>query len=521
MIWRASQRSSSAPICRGVNQAPLSQYNATMNDIQTALDPNLCPVGADEHVWSSGTQPNWPAGFDADTVRPGFGGGRLSTYAIALEAWRRGLTVTLLDSALRLYEISDGARTIRFNHSRPQTLTSRGAVLKAKDKETAGQLMKSAGAPVPETLSFSPTQTPMETLAEFADKVGYPVVVKPTRGSLGQGVTTDIDDADQLCAVYERVKQMGSDTEQLLQRQHSGDDLRILIIGGEYVAAVKRVPANVVGDGSSTVGELIIAKNALRSMNPFLSKGLIRVDHEVHTWLGRQDISLDTVPHLDQSIRLRGIANASAGGDIVDITDKLPEHIRETAIRAAEAIPSLAIAGVDILYDAQKAPGEDHVVIEINARPHIGVNMYPTVGEGQDIPAFLISKFFPDSSPYSASKLGTVRFNLEANTRPLDMRTASRVDLQAMPVEGFPSRSLLEFSEIPNISVARKRAILASVDRHHISGWIHTSKGEMMLAGTKDRTSAARVEILGALRIGPIRTTQWHGIVEQGFILND
>ena len=128
---------------------------------------------------------SWPDHFQDDLVAPAFGSGRLSAFVICTEAWRRGLTVTVKHPRWMYYEISDGQKSIGFNYSRPSSITTAEAFESVEDKFRTASLLHDAGVPVPKSRLFDPEETTLDDVAEAAKEIGYPVVLKPVRGSVG------------------------------------------------------------------------------------------------------------------------------------------------------------------------------------------------------------------------------------------------------------------------------------------------------------------------------------------------
>src|SRR5699024_485735 len=194
-------------------------------------------------------------------------------------------------------------------------------------------------------------------------------VVKPNTGSVGRGVFIDLRTWREVQDSLRLLEKMEVN-DVIMQSHHDGADLRVLVIGNQVIGAARRLPANVTGDGVHTIGELIQAKNRMRRRNPFLSKGAIKMDHELERCLREQRFKVDSIPASEEHVYLRKVANASAGGDVVDVTEELPEDIKSAAVKAVSVMPNIVIAGVDILHDA---PSGNYVIIEMNRRPHIGL----------------------------------------------------------------------------------------------------------------------------------------------------
>lgn len=447
---------------------------------------------------------SWPTHFRPDVVRPAFGGGILSSYCIALEAWRRGLAVTFIGPSMRRYRISDGTRTIEFSDSRPSSLTRPADFQKLQKKSKTIDVLRSNGIPTPESIAFDASSTSPAGLRRLAKRVGYPLVLKPDAGSMGQGVYTGLQTWEELEATYLHVRETRKSGAMILESHFTGNDHRILVIGGRVVAATRRVPTNVVGDGASTVRELIDAKNTLRKNNPFLSSGLIKVDYEVEGLLTQQQLDLDAVPAAAQHVLLRRMANGSAGGDVIDVTDELPQPVLDAAVEAVSVFDNIHIAGVDLLHrpaaDGSAGDG-DYVIIEMNSRPHIATNMYPTAGTGRDVPLSFVDYFFPDSRRPERSGNDSIVFDYSAMKTVLKNRVASEVIVRPMP--GCELRRLARITVGPSfttLSRVRRSRIARAADKLAIEGRVHQPAADAFEADVAGTSAEVLDEFFGVVR---------------------
>lgn len=464
---------------------------------------------------------SWPEHFKPVVVREAYSSNSLlSSYCIALEAWRRGMRVTFKDPRLARFEIHDGARGIAFNFSRPTTLTADEAVRLTHDKFATTQALRAAGVSCPVSVPFESAQSTFEQVAEAADRAGYPVVIKPRKGSRGRGVLAGITDEEELRAGYHWLVEEFEAREFVLEKHFEGGDHRVFVVGDQAVAAGVKVPAHVVGDGRHTIDELIDQKNRERSSNPYLGQAPINRDYEVDSYIAKQGYTYHSVLNDGVQLRLRGKANASAGGDFHDQTEVLPEHIKEAAVRSVAAIDGIVTAGVDILYDPSKPPGEDYVVIELNDRAHIGLNMYPTHGTGRDVPAAVVDALFPDSRRLEVAGLQTLSINLEATTAPLRNRTAAEVAVRPLPEDGLPVRKTFVVEGLKKLTGNQRNRIMAASRKTDVSGALNEQHGVMVLGGTQDavETFCDRVSAVTQCSVTE-DSDYWDGPMELGFVL--
>lgn len=468
----------------------------------------------------SGDGPTWPERYTAEVVEQAFGSQKLSSFCLALEAWRRGLRVSFSSPAGVRFSVSDGQKDVSFNGSR-SSLTTRSAIRTVDDKNATLQRLQKAGVPTPKSRMFDMSAAEVTELITCAEtEYRWPVVVKPVSGSRGDGVFANISTTDELRSCLQHITHELGATRVLLEEHARGDDFRIYVVGETVAAACQRVPANVIGDGRSSVKALIRAKNAERRKNPFLSKGLIKVDVEIESMLHRQSLGLDDIPEDGRYVQLRQKANASAGGDVVDVTDSLPEEVKQAAATAVKAVPGLEAAGVDVLLDMDAdSPGDAFVVIELNARAHIGVNMYPTVGSGVDVPSVLLDHFFPETVGLNNRAADTAVFDLNTVLKPLQIGSAEDVTVKQMPQTAYPSRRCVEFDEAVRLT-DRTAARLRRASR--ISGAVgafefSSDHARLIVCGEQEHVQDFLRRAQQILGRDLTEITPWNGLVVNGF----
>ncbi|WP_159619797.1 hypothetical protein [Ruania rhizosphaerae] len=217
-------------------------------------------------------------------------------------------------------------------------------------------------------------------LVEAFRAIGPPVVVKPVTGSGGTGVVTDITSLDQAHAAAAPVLAAGRGV--LVEEMVHGVDLRISVLEGRSVAATLRVPANVVGDGRSTIAELVAAKNELRSQSDYLRHQPIILSEEKDRFLAHQGLTPASILPAGQRVLLHHVANLSAGGDSYEVHPFLHPEITALAERAASFFSSSLHAGVDILLERLDAPLDEQraVVCEVNLNNEMPMHVYPMYG---------------------------------------------------------------------------------------------------------------------------------------------
>ncbi|GAA2943859.1 ATP-grasp domain-containing protein [Glutamicibacter bergerei] len=461
----------------------------------------------------------WPSNFSSKVVKSNLGGSGVSTVSIALEAWRRGLKVEIGPVGLRYFNISDGKRKVQFDAARPVSETDSVAVKNLARKNTAASFLRSAGVATPAGRIVDNHRE----LEEASDSVGYPVVLKPDTGSMGRGVFTNLRTALEAKTAFDEIRRLYPRKKVLLEKFIQGNDYRVLVVGTEVVGAVRRIPANIIGNGTNTVRELIDSKNRDRMKNPFLASGKLKIDLEVQQCLSEQLLTLDSIPAMKQKVTLRKVANASAGGDVQDVTDQLPNTIVSAAKNVMKAYNGIQIAGIDFIIDDLEKDEPFFAVIEVNTRPHIGVNMYPSIGRGRDVPNKIINYFFPNSIRYPQGKYSSIKFDEQSILNFLREGVAESVQLPWIPKHGFPCRRrvIFDFGEFTDIPRFHERVLKKAARDNGISGSIKRMKtGQIQLImGAENRlvTDKFIAQIQDRYPVSVARDAMWTGPITIGF----
>ena len=297
-----------------------------------------------------------------------------STEAIVKEAEKRGIPWIQL-SARFLIQMGYGV-----NQKRMQaTMTNKTGILGVElacDKEATKRILAAAGAPVPRgtVINF------LDDLEEAIEYVGgYPIVIKPSDGNHGRGITIYIRNWDEAEAAYEAARLVSRSI--IIERYYVGRDHRVLVVDGKVVAVAERVPAHVVGNGRSTIGDLISETNQDPNRGEGHDKILtkIELDRNSYQLLERQGYTLNSIPPKGVICYLRATANLSTGGSAIDRTDEIhPENVW-LAQRIVKII-GLDIAGLDIVTTDISRPLRemDAVVVEVNAAPGFRMHVAPS-----------------------------------------------------------------------------------------------------------------------------------------------
>lgn len=323
--------------------------------------------------------------------RSGFGP---TTGAIVQEARKRDIPVMRLGDE-SLVQLGHGRRQQRIRASITGR-TSQVAVEAAGRKDLTKLLLHEAGLPVPRGVVV---RTADEAVAEAA-RLRHPVVVKPLDGNHGRGVSIDLKTDEEVRRAFELAAPHGRRV--IVEHFYPGHDHRFLVVNGEVVAVAERVPAHVVGDGRSTIRELIevVNRDPRRGDGHENVMTRIKVDALVEAVLARAGLTVDSVPDEGRTVYLRDTANLSTGGIAVDRSDDVHPENALIARRAALTI-GLDVAGVDFIApDISKSIRETGGgIVEVNAAPGFRMHLQPSEGRPRKVARPVIEMLFPRGTP--------------------------------------------------------------------------------------------------------------------------
>ncbi|HRX71506.1 MAG: N-acetylglutaminylglutamine synthetase [Gammaproteobacteria bacterium] len=283
----------------------------------------------------------------------------LNIYAriIIDEARRRGIAVDILDAQHGYFRLSQGGRSITCRESLCE-LTSAIAMSRCDDKRVTRNVLTASGLRMPAQILADDPETVRDFLAHHQR-----VVVKPARGEQGHGVQVDLRTPDTVEAAITNARRFCDDV--IVEEMVDGEDLRIIVIGYQIVAAATRRPAEITGDGHQNIRTLI-EKQSRRRQAATGGESHIPVDTETLRCIEATGYTLDSVLPAGQRLRVRKTANLHTGGTIHDVTDQVHPQVREVAEQAARAL-EIPVVGFDFMVP--DLAGEPYAIIEANERP--------------------------------------------------------------------------------------------------------------------------------------------------------
>lgn len=458
-------------------------------------------------------------------------GNYLDAYLIALEGWRRGLTLKwhiknaeafkdmktwFVDHPGQLFTLESPEKKHYFFRTRGDKVTN-DAVEKAMNKTVTKQIMVEKSISVPKGMQFT-KNTKIEKVIQFANDIGYPVVVKPVDGSFGRGVFTEIKDRSELTHILQYVQNEAKEQSFIIEQHVYGKDYRLYVVDGQVVGAILRLPANVVGDGINTLESLIEIKNNERLLNPRLMDCLIKIDNDLIRFVEKQGYTLDQVIEKDHLVHLSDKANISIGGDPIGVLNSLDEKVKQVAVQALQAVEGLPHGAVDIMYDEEK---QEAYVIELNPTSQLGGILFPLEGKSSDIPAAIIDYYFPETKEVVTDK-HKMYFDFFEVIEPLVSRQSIVTTVTPALLGTIHMRKYSVFGEVTNLGYhlgLRKQAFERNL--HGFVDIINENEIEIIVAGlekemvddfengiTEDEERAVVLEI---------SKTDYNGYVKVGF----
>jgi cyanophycin synthetase len=293
---------------------------------------------------------------------------------------------------------------VQFGHGKYQkriqaTVTSETrhiAVSIASDKEETNKILAGVGLPVPRQRLVRNA----EDAAAAASRLGYPVVVKPLDANHGRGVGINLKTGDEVRAAFDKAREHARTI--IVETYIDGFDHRMLVVNGELIAVAKRVPGHVVGDGQSTIAQLVAIVNSDPRRGIGHEKVLTRLelDDQAERLMGLAGVTAETVLEAGRQFFLRSTGNLSTGGTAIDLTDVVHIDNREMAVRAAQAI-GLDVAGIDFITPdvSQSYKTTGGAICEVNAAPGFRMHVAPTEGTPRDPAGPVIDMLFPKGAP--------------------------------------------------------------------------------------------------------------------------
>ena len=348
-----------------------------------------------------------------------------STGSIVEEAEARGIPWIRLNK-YSLCQLGYGANQKRIQATVTSETSSIGVEI-ACDKEDTKYLLEQAEVLVPRG-DIIGRESSLEAACRY---VGFPLVVKPVGGNHGRGITVNIKNYEDALVAFHAAKNVSSKV--IVEKYITGEDYRLLVINNVLVAAAKRTPANVVGDGKSTIKELVdeVNKDSRRGYGHENVLTKITINDLTKTIIAAKGYTEDSVPAKGETVILKDTANLSTGGTAEDVTDIVHPSNVSMAERISKII-DLDICGIDIMTTDISKPLEETggAVLEVNAGPGFRMHLAPTTGLPRNVAAPVVDKLFPQQG-------NTGRIPIIATTGTNGKTTTTRLIAHMAKMKGY------------------------------------------------------------------------------------
>ena len=321
----------------------------------------------------------------------GFEDLELSTQIILKEAIRRGIAFKFLDRRDNFIELKKGNVSQIIKQATKTAVDNYATISAMENKQVSKELMMRSGIIVPRGEHYCSIDAAMVDYPLYAER---PVVVKPNSTNFGLGITifkepfskVDFQRALEIAFSY--------DHQILIEDFINGKEYRFFVIDGQAVAILHREPANVIGDGSKTIRELVEIKNSdpLRGSGYKTPLEAISLGEVEAMFLAQQGFTFATIPSNGQKIYLRENSNISTGGETLDYTDIVPQSYKRIAVKAAKSVGA-QICGVDMIIKniRNPYPENNYALLELNFNPAIHIHTYPYQGKDRKLAERILS----------------------------------------------------------------------------------------------------------------------------------
>jgi len=324
----------------------------------------------------------------------------LSTQLLLREAVKRGVSFEILDRKENFVRFQKDGNIQYVKQATKTSLDNYASILAMENKLVTKKILEEHGIRVPKGLEYTNSDA---AKADFLIHRGEPVVIKPNQTNFGLGITILKENTDE--ETYRRAVDIAFefDTTILIEEFISGKEFRFFVISDKVVGILHRVPANVTGDGTKTIRELVELKN----QDPLRGKGYrtplekIQLGEAEAMFLKLQNKYFDTVPASGEVVFLRENSNISTGGDSIDFTDDIPDSYKQIAVQAAKAL-NVVITGLDMIiqdiktthpmtsshrmsWEIQEATAYNYAIIELNFNPAIHIHCHPFKGKNRKL----------------------------------------------------------------------------------------------------------------------------------------
>src|SRR5690625_2520978 len=445
----------------------------------------------------------------------------ISMYSVALEGWRRGLSLKFISGgrvkATTIYKLSYKEKELQFSGIRPEIVTNK-AIKICNNKNLTKEYLAKAKISITEGKTFN-NEHSFDEIVTYAHSLDFPVVIKPTNASGGKGVIANIKNKVEFVEALNYVKEELGFKDIIVEKHFEGKDYRVFVVGNQVVGVIHRIPANVIGDGKSTLSELIKNKLNERAKNPAIKNSPIINDKEMDNILSENIYTMESIPMLVDMILLKTKSNISAGGDPIDVIDNIVDEVIENAVNAVKAIPGLFQGGVDVLYN--KKTGES-VVLEINTQPSIRTHLFPMEGYARDIPKAIIDYYFTETKNNNVKSF--LYFDMKNVFKLFQSGVAKEIIIPDHPTGELSSFCMKISGDISKRQLSLQNFLQKQAKKLKISGSIkHLKYNEIIIIASGSQQTVQEFKSIiicqlnNGMKVKEMTEENWNRPVKMGF----
>lgn len=307
----------------------------------------------------------------------------LSTQILMKEAIKRGIKVSVLDKTENFISLKLNDKVEYVKQATKTSKDNYVTVLIMENKSVTKKVLLDNNIKVPGGIEVNSLNEALNIIEDFINK---PIVIKPKSTNFGIGISIFKDGTDEESIKKAFELAFKHDNTVLIEEFIKGKEYRFLVIDDKVVGILHRVPANVKGDGISSIAELVEIKNQdpLRGYHYVTPLEKIILDENAELFLRQQDKDFNYIPKKDEIVYLRENSNISTGGDSIDYTDDISDKFKDVAVKAAKAV-NARICGVDMMLEDYSDENSNYAIIELNFNPAIHIHCYPYKGTERKI----------------------------------------------------------------------------------------------------------------------------------------
>ena len=316
---------------------------------------------------------------------------------VIYEMLQRGIEVEVFDEEKEIVKAKYGNH-VEYLYDRDSSIMPYNLSIIAGDKGMTKKILQEAGISVPLGISFDVNQ--IDKIIKAFHIIDTPCVIKPVFGSHGYDVYTNLKTEDEIVEALAKIaNHRGLDTQVLIEEYFNAKEYRLFITKNRDYAVLNRDPASVIGDGESTIRDLIIKEN-YRRMHPRTNALCeILVDAELYSYMNKVGLSMDMVPNKNEKVYLRPNSNVAMGGLCEDYTDRTHPSVIDVGMRVLDAFQGLPYVGIDYMTNniSEEQTKDSYRIIEINTIPGVHMHFRPAIGKPQNIAKYMVDLMFPET----------------------------------------------------------------------------------------------------------------------------